>query len=89
MKCATLASFVFLTWTPFALADDVNRTGQSQTNDAGKADSAAQGGDANTMGAGNATATSQSEDPPKGPVRGESPGEAKMNAETNAPLAKH
>ncbi|CAA2140749.1 hypothetical protein HYPP_02095 [Hyphomicrobium sp. ghe19] len=33
-----------------AFADDVNRTGQPQAKDSGKAGAASQGGDANTMG---------------------------------------
>ncbi len=92
MKCSALAiafASLVLMWAPLTLADDVNHTGQSQTNNAEKVGTAAQGGDANTMGGGNAAATSQSQEPQKGLASGESPGEAKLNAEANAPLTKH
>jgi hypothetical protein len=42
---------------PLVVADDINRTGQSQTDDSGKSGTATPGGDADTMGGGNSTAT--------------------------------
>lgn len=44
------AACLMMTTGSAAFADDVNRTGQPQANDSGKAGAASQGGDANTMG---------------------------------------
>ncbi|SFV32191.1 hypothetical protein [Hyphomicrobium facile] len=52
MRRAAIASAACLAMTigSAAFADDVNRTGQPQTNDTNKAGGPSQGGDANTMG---------------------------------------
>jgi hypothetical protein len=50
-----------------AFADDVNRTGQTQSNDAGKPGTAAKDGSADNMGGGNSSSTGPTQQPQKAP----------------------
>ncbi len=67
-------------------ADDVNRTGQTQSVDTGKSGTATKGGDANTMGGGNATSTLPSQQPQVAPPNGTQPApdETHINSEPNS-----
>ena len=91
MSAIAVASVVacsVLTAGPLAVADDVNQTGQSQTDDSGKSGTATPGENADTMGGGNTTSTLPSQMPQQAPPSG-APGGAKTNAEAKEPQSKH
>jgi hypothetical protein len=69
-----------------AYADDVNRTGQTQSVEPGKSGTASQGGNADTMGGGNTSSTSPAEAPQKAPANGTQPDQdkSKTNSEPDS-----
>lgn len=88
MRRAAIASAACLALTlgSAALADDVNRTGQPQTNDSNKAGAASQGGDANTMGGATTERTLPSEQSKQLPQNGnQSDDQKKTNSEPASP----
>jgi hypothetical protein len=88
MRCAAIAAAACLALTTgsAAFADDVNRTGQPQTNDSNKAGAASKGGDANTMGGATTERTLPSEQSKQLPNDGNQFGdEKKTNSEPASP----
>jgi hypothetical protein len=71
-----------------AFADDVNRTGQPQTDESNKSGTAPRGGDANTMGGATTERTEPGQMPQREPPNGTHPDtKPKTNAEPDTPAS--